>query len=328
MSGIFGSRPAGSSLFGQPIAGPNPTASTFNMGQGFNPQASAQLAQSQAQQASQIPAMPALSQSQAQLSNSLWQPGKENPRTCLPASQHLYTLFSNRRLTLLPDQKPIPEQILMIAEKWDPSDPHSVFKYYFYNKVEEANVPFYKPQPHENPKEWEEALQRKPAPGFMPVLCSGFAQLADRLKTQKRAVTDFNIRLHQVNKSLDAIMSRHDLETSVRALAARRRHAVLSERCLALAAKVQVLRNRGYALSGDEDDLRIKLQGLERSMQDPALSAKEEELWSRLIVLRGYAEQLTREANKPLVVGDDGLPSDLEEKAKKVGPPKTLRRLG
>ena len=54
-------------------------------------------------------------------------------------------------------------------------------------------------------------------------------------------------------------------------------------------------------------------------MQDPALSAKEEELWSRLIVLRGYAEQLTREANKPFAGADDGLGSELEDKAKKLG---------
>lgn len=205
----------------------------------------------------------------------------------------------------------------MVTEKWDASSPNCVFKHYFYNKVDEAHIPFYKPQSHEDPREWEEALQNKPAPGYMPVMCSGFKGVSDRLLTQQRAVSEFNTRLHQVNGSLDAILQRHELETEVRALAARRRQAAISERCLALAARVQVLRNRGYALSGDEDDLSNRLQVLEREVQDPAVGAREEELWSRLIVLRGYADQLNKEKDNP--AGDaNGLDSDTEAKAKKV----------
>ncbi len=190
------------------------------------------------------------------------------------------------------DQKPIGEQLKLVADKWDPTNPNTAFKYYFYNKVDEAHIPYYQPQQCEDPKEWEEALQKKPAPGFMPVLCSGFQVLAERLKVQKTAVSTFNAKLHEINRSLDAILSRHDLETSVRSLAARRRHAELSKRCLVLAAKVQVLRNRGYSLSGDEDELKQKFLKIEREMQDPALSARLEELWSRLIVLRNYSEGL------------------------------------
>jgi len=205
----------------------------------------------------------------------------------------------------------------LVTEKWDPQNPNCVFKHYFYNKVDESHIPFYKPLPHEDPREWEEALQNKPAPGFMPVQCSGFQGVADRLMTQKRAIAEFNTRLHQVNGSLDAILQRHELETEVRALAARRRQTAISERCLALAAKVQVLRNRGYALSGDEDDLSRRLQALEREVQDPAISAREEELWSRLIVLRGYADQLSKEKDNP-PGGDSGLDPETEAKAKRV----------
>ncbi|KAK1480197.1 nucleoporin nup44 [Colletotrichum cuscutae] len=216
------------------------------------------------------------------------------------------------------NQKPIPEQMSLIFEKWNPTNPNCAFKHYFYNKVEEASVPFYKPGPHEDPRDWEEALQKKPAPGYIPVLCTGFSGVAARLQTQKKVVGELNVRLHQINASLDAILSRHDLETSVRALAARRRHVVLRERCLALAARVQVLRNRGYALSGDEDDLRLKLAELERNVQDPALAAREEELWSRLIVLRDYADQLMKETNKPAFASGEGLSEETEHKTKKV----------
>ncbi|KAF4509831.1 hypothetical protein G6O67_001771 [Ophiocordyceps sinensis] len=239
--------------------------------------------------------MPVLAQSADQLSSSLWQPGKETPH-----------------------QKPILDQIKLVMEKWDPANPSCVFKHYFYNKVDEAHIPFYKPQPYEDPREWEEALQNKPAPGFMPVLCSGYAGVADRLKTQKRAVSEFNTRLHQINGSLDAILQLHEIDTEVRALAARRRQTAISERCLVLAARVQVLRNRGYALSGDEDDLKNRLQSLEREVQDPALGAREEELWSRLIVLRGYSDRLNKEMDQPASAGGEGLDAETEVKAKRV----------
>lgn len=206
----------------------------------------------------------------------------------------------------------------LVTDKWDPANPNCVFKHYFYNKVDQSHIPFYKPSAYEDSRDWEEALQNKPAPGFMPVLCSGYESLADRLKTQKRAISDFNTRLHQVNGSLDAILQRHELETEVRALAARRRATALSERSLALAAKVQVLRNRGYALSGDEDDLNGRLQTLEKEVQDPAVGAREEELWSRLIVLRGYADQLIKEKEKPVGGDADGLDEETEGKAKRV----------
>ena len=216
------------------------------------------------------------------------------------------------------DQKPIFDQMKFLWERWNENDPNCSFKYYFYNKVDEANVPFYKPQPNENPNDWEEALQKKPAAGFMPVLCTGFGGAADRLRTEIKAISEFNKRMHMINSSLDAILQRHELETDVRALSARRRQATIAQRLVALASRAQVLRNRGYALSGDEDDLQRRLQQLEKEVLDPAVSAREESLWSKLIVLREYAEQLNREKDKP--AGADGavLDQDTEAKAKRV----------
>jgi nuclear pore complex protein Nup54 len=215
-------------------------------------------------------------------------------------------------------QKSIPEQMKLITEKWDPSNPNCVFKTYLYNKVEEHAVPHYAPGPNDDPKQWEEALQQKPAPNYIPVLCAGFPSIVARLVLQRRAISEFNNKLHAINASLDAILSRHDLEHSVRALNARRRHADLSKRCLALASRVQVLRNRGYALSSDEDELRQKLQKIDKGLQDPALSARMEELWSRLIVLRGHADSLKDQINKPGFADSDGMGEEIEAKAKKV----------
>ena len=180
-------------------------------------------------------------------------------------------------------------------------------------------MPFYQPSPGEDPREWEQAVHDKPAPGYMPALATGFRAVAERLLTQKAILAQFNQALHQINAQLDQILSQHDLQTSVRALNARRRHALLRQRCLALASKVQVLRNRGYALDKDEDDLNTKLESLDRRMSDPALSARTEELWSRLILLRGYADSLRSEINGRGADAVDGsLGEELEAKAKKV----------
>lgn len=225
-------------------------------------------------------------------------------------------MFANLRLRA--DQKPIPEQIQAITQKWDPTSPNCAFKTYLYNKVDEHAAPLYQPGPNDDPKEWEEALAKKPAPNYIPVLCAGFPAIVARLLLQRRVITEFNNKLHAINASLDEILSRHDLEHSVRALKARRRHAELSKRCLALASRVQVLRNRGYALSSDEDELKQKLAKIDKNIQDPALSARMEELWSRLIILRGYADNLKDEVNKPGFAASDGLGEEVEAKAKKV----------
>ncbi|KAJ8122537.1 hypothetical protein O1611_g9814 [Lasiodiplodia mahajangana] len=132
------------------------------------------------------------------------------------------------------------------------------------------------------------------------------------------ALTKYRQTLHSINNCLDAILSQQDLQTSVRALNARRKHALLRQRCLALATKVQVLRNRGYTLDKEEDDLKIKLETLDQNLTDPALSARTEELWSRLLLLRGYADSLRNEIERRGNESPEGLGEEAEAKAKKI----------
>lgn len=231
-------------------------------------------------------------------------------------------------MSFLTDQKPITDQVLTLFEKWNPHNPNTVFKHYFYNKVDQSRVPFYQPSPAEDPREWEQAVHDKPEAGFMPALATGFTAVADRLKMQRGVLGQYNSRLHEINNCLDEILSKHDLETSVRAVNARRKHALLRQRCLELASKVQVLRNRGYALDTDEDELKSKLETLDRGMADPALSARTEELWSRLILLRGYADTLRNEIDARGGDVGEGIPEEAEHKAKKVRkPPSNLETL-
>ncbi|GAW24488.1 hypothetical protein ANO14919_140730 [Xylariales sp. No.14919] len=278
------------SAFGQPQAQAQPQTSAFGSSLLSQPTAQQQPQQQQQPGASFLGAGPAL-----QNRGSIWEPGRESL-----------------------SHKPVTEQMETVIGKWAPNNPNTVFKYYFYNNVGQARVPFFQPGPGEDPREWEQAAHDKPDAGYVPVLACGFAAVSERLKMQEKALTKYRQTLHSINACLDAILSQQDLQTSVRALNARRKHAILRQRCLALATKVQVLRNRGYSLDKDEDDLKMKLETLDQGLADPALSARTEELWSRLLLLRGYADTLRNEIERRGTEAQEGLGEEAEAKAKKI----------
>lgn len=209
-----------------------------------------------------------------------------------------------------------------MAEKWDPNSSNTVFQTYLYNYVSEDQAPFYRPGPQDDEAKWEEALQKKPSAGAIPVLYKGFFQLGQRLLVQKRHLDVLQGRLHEINNSLTVMLQNHDLVISIRAADCRRKHVALSQRCLALATKVQILRNRGYAMDSAEEELRRKLMTLERGVFDSALTGREEEIWARLLGVRKRAKQLQVEFDKSGRDLSNGSGNELDEevakKAKKV----------
>jgi len=117
---------------------------------------------------------------------------------------------------------------------------------------------------------------------------------------------------------LDSMLNKQDVVLSVRALEAKRRHTVLKQRCLVLATKVQILRNRGYAMNGDEEDLKIKLEKLERGVCDPGLVARSEEIWARMVGVRERARILKDEMEKQVAAIGDVLDEETARKAEKI----------
>jgi len=185
-----------------------------------------------------------------------------------------------------------------LLEKWHPDSPNCAFQYYFYNTVGAENAPFFGPSPGEDPQKWEEALSKKPNEGSIPVLGKGFTAIGQRLTIQVQAVNALRTRLHEINTCLSELMQNHDLVISVRAADAKRKHIALSQRCLALATKVQVLRNRGYAMDGVEEELKKKLVLLEKGAFDPVLSGRQEEIWARMSGIRARAKALQEEGER------------------------------
>jgi nuclear pore complex protein Nup54 len=115
---------------------------------------------------------------------------------------------------------------------------------------------------------------------------------------QAKALNTLQGRLHEINNGLNTLLQKHDLQISIRAAECRRKHLRISQQCLSLAAKTQVLRNRGYAMDSAEEELRKKLMVLERSVFDPALNGRAEEIWARMVSVRERGRQLQREFEK------------------------------
>ncbi|KAL2813657.1 nucleoporin complex subunit 54-domain-containing protein [Aspergillus granulosus] len=192
----------------------------------------------------------------------------------------------------------VPMQILIVKEKWDHANRTSPFRTYLYNHVGEETAPFYQPGPQDDETKWEDALRERPGSGYVPVLVHGFWELGKRAQRQKDFLTMMQTRLHEINNCLTDLLSRHDLKISVKIADCRRKHIVLSKRCLALAAKTQILRNRGYALDDAEEELKKKLAQLERSVFDPSLSGRGEEIWARMLAIREHSKRLQAELER------------------------------
>lgn len=214
-------------------------------------------------------------------------------------------------------------QMMIVKDKWEPINRTSPFRTYLYNNVGEDQAPFYQPGPDDDEQKWEDALRQRPGPGYVPVLVKGFWELGKRAQRQKDFLTMMQTRLHEINNCLTDLLSRHDLKISVKIADCRRKHIVLSQRCLSLAAKTQVLKNRGYAMDDAEEELKKKLTKLERSVFDPSLNGRAEEIWARMLAIRENSKRLQMEIEKAgpaaAAEADEGLDESVVKTAKKVG---------
>ncbi|KAF2463638.1 uncharacterized protein BDR25DRAFT_297756 [Lindgomyces ingoldianus] len=195
-------------------------------------------------------------------------------------------------------EKSVQDQITTLFTKWNPASQDCAFGHYFYNQVKPDEAPFYGPQQFEDEKKWEEALSKKPSPGSIPVLARGFEEIAARIQMQHLAVNGLQSRLHEINSSLSLMKDMHELNVASRITEAKRKHIVFTQRTLALATKVQLLRNRGYVMDQAEEELKKKLIDLEKKTFDPVLGGRQEEIWARMSGVRERARMLQEETEK------------------------------
>lgn len=212
----------------------------------------------------------------------------------------------------------IPEQMQLVRFKWDPASLNSPLRTYLYQHVEsETEALRYSPSQFEDPDKWEEAVQKRPGPDWVPAIARGFRELSERAKQQKQAIAQCNMMLHEINTSLDIQLDVHRQKVAARLDESRRRHKAISQRTLALAVKVQMLKNKGYVMDNAEEELKSKLNALESQVLDPSIHAREQEIWARMLGIRERARHLKAEMEKLEPVANDEEPL-LDEQTIKV----------
>ncbi|KAF2811849.1 uncharacterized protein BDZ99DRAFT_487408 [Mytilinidion resinicola] len=196
-----------------------------------------------------------------------------------------------------PREKPTLEQVALLYKKWNANDAACAFEGYTYNQVGPDAIK-YEPGPDEDPVKWDEALAKRPNVECVPFLLRGFQAIHTRIQLQDNAVNLLTKKLHEINDHLKFLMQNHDLKTQVRCNEARNRHNAFTQRVVKLAAKVQILRNRGYAMDSTEEELKKKLHELEKKAFDPILGGRQEEIWARMSAARARAQILQAESEK------------------------------
>lgn len=215
----------------------------------------------------------------------------------------------------------IPAQIATLREKWDPVNLSSPLRAYLYQVVNENEAPLYQPTAEDDEHKWEEAFNKRPSATTVPALVRGFWSLGKRAQRQREFIEACQVRLHEINASLDAQLDLHAHQVAARLSECRRKHLVASQRTLALAAKVQALRNRGYVMDNAEEMLKTKLRKLEAQVFDPTLNGREQEIYAKMCSIRERGQEFQERLDrlKPLVEGDnEGLDEEVIRAAKTV----------
>ncbi|KAK4947467.1 Nucleoporin nup57 [Elasticomyces elasticus] len=193
----------------------------------------------------------------------------------------------------------IPVQMNIVKNKWDPQSLSSPLRTYLYQHVEtETEALKYRPGPGEDEDKWEEAVSSRPGSEWVPLLIQGFFQLGRKAQIQMEAIQRCNMMLQEINTSLDVQLDKHRQNVATRLEECKRRQAATARRTLALAVKVQILRNRGYVMDNTEEELKTKLETLQREVFDPSLNAREQEVWARMLGIRERAKRIKLEMEK------------------------------
>lgn len=195
--------------------------------------------------------------------------------------------------------------IQKVYNKWDKNSSDCEFKHYFYNQYPPEIASTIQKPDGDDQKAWDKAYAERPNSGAVPVLAYGFAELSQRVRAQDEQIAKYRIVLHSIHDTLNKIQQRHELINSLKLDHCRRRHVELARRALSLAAKVQVLKNRGYALQPDEEVLKKRLETLSKDVGDPGIWGRLNEIWARMTVVRERAKKMEEEVGTGPVEWDE-----------------------
>ncbi|RVD88496.1 uncharacterized protein DFL_002679 [Arthrobotrys flagrans] len=196
-------------------------------------------------------------------------------------------------------------QVERLWSLWNVTSPDCQFQTYLYNQVDnEALANSYEPGPMEDKVKFDAAMRKRPNPKAVPVIVRGFDDLKIRMQQQENQIAIYRATLHGINNRLTELSRNHDIKTTIKLSEALSRHQQLAHRTLSLSAKVQVLKNRGYALQPEEDQLKKKLETLTKMVSDPSVNGRMNEIWARMQIINQKAKQMEHEISEMSVTVD------------------------
>ncbi|KAI8915755.1 nucleoporin complex subunit 54-domain-containing protein [Gorgonomyces haynaldii] len=245
------------------------------------------------------------------------------PTTSLFAQQPATSLFGQQKPGFgqpAQQQMPPPTNALeAMQQAWNPASPYCHFKHYFYNFVHPNEIHLYTVPPNQDPQAYEQAQKDNPDPTcYVPVLAVGFGDLQKRRQMQQQYNQVQQEKLQEISKSIDNLSKKHQNEFLVKLVEYKRRQSHLIHRVLSVMAQVQMLRNNGYSIHDQEEQLMSKLKLLERELDKPALfKGRLNEVWASVMRLSemGTQEQAqvqTQEQLEPVYEALVGMQSGLK----------------
>ncbi|KAK6351127.1 hypothetical protein TWF718_004298 [Orbilia javanica] len=319
--GLFGQAGNNAGTFGQPAA------STLGGGAGGGIFGQQQPQQQQTQQLPSLGSVFGQQQPQASLFGQNQQSIQQQPQSSLfgqnqqPFQQQqlgassmfgggLQSGFGRTVTQAPPAQAPtaaslVAGQVERLWNLWNVTSPDCQFQTYLYNQVDnEALANSYEPGPTEDKVKFDAAMRKRPNPKAVPVLVRGFDDLKIRMQQQENQIAIYRATLHSINNRLTELSRNHDIKTTIKLAEAVSRHQQLAHRTLSLSAKVQVLKNRGYALQPEEDQLKKKLEALTKMVSDPSVNGRMNEIWARMQIINQKAKQMEHEISEMSVTVD------------------------
>ncbi|KAJ3184709.1 hypothetical protein HDU87_004113 [Geranomyces variabilis] len=176
------------------------------------------------------------------------------------------------------------EYMQYFAASWNPDDPACLFKHYFYNIVGPNEASRYGPGPTDDLALYQQAQAENPDPeNLVPVIAVGYRDLQKRVNMQAQAHEMHRAKLEEMEEKLEYLQRKRFLNTSSKIEEYTRRQATLVARVLKIMTQVQILRNRGYSVRGEEEKYRAYLETMERELQKPSVfRGRLNEIWAHL----------------------------------------------
>jgi len=201
---------------------------------------------------------------------------------------------------------PLIEQIAAIENAYNPDSEYYRFRFFFYNvesnpeRIRQVMKPDRVPQPI-----WDKVQQDNPDPEHLiPEQVKGFKGLEDRIKKQEQFLKRQKGVLEVIKAQLAALHQNRMIEIAH----AKGKQAQLAHQLLTIMKMLEVLRNRGYASTAEEESLRNKLEQISKQLDKPTLfKGKIDELKASVAVLSSASSSSSSPASSTAVVPANGV---------------------